>query len=182
MGTPENCLPWPRGNTACDGFVTPTASIYLDFCGRVYEVLDEIHGTNQPVRLRAMKLEANITVARKIFKPGTTALDFGRTIAALNSVAGGPGWFLDDKYTVGDTLLANDVVYFVESGPVYGRTELSSVNLAQFGTVVSDASGLVDGAAPAAGNCVLGRIDEACTTTNTLVVIHVDRLVGGEGA
>jgi len=181
MGTPENVLPFPRGRTACDGFVTPTAALYSQLMGQVYEVHDTVHGTGQKVKLRAMKLEADITVARKFFKPGTTALDFGRTIAALNNSAGGVAWALDDAYTVGDTLLANDVVYFIDKGPVYLRTETSSVSLAQGGGVVSDGSGLVDGAAPAAGNVVLGRIDEACTTTNTLVVVHIDMMVGGEG-
>ena len=177
----EKVLPWPRGKTACYDEVTPAATIYDQFCGQVYEAEDTVHGTKQKVLLRVMRLEAAITSANKFYKSGTTALDFGRTISALNNVAGGPCWALDDAYTEGTSLLQYDLAYFVEEGPVYVDTELSAVSLAQHGTVVSDASGLVDGAAPAAGNCILGRIDAASTTTNSRVVVHIGRLVGGEG-
>lgn len=176
-------LPFPRGKTACDGVNTPVAGNHEQWVGKEYVVDDSVHGTNQLVRLRACKLEANITVARKLYKFDNDALDFGQQIAGVNDAAGGYCLALDDKYTVGDTLLALDVAWFIVEGPVNLLTELSSVSLSAHNLVVSDAVGRVDGAAPAAGNYVIGRIDQASTTTNATVVVHISRgLAGGEGA
>jgi hypothetical protein len=126
---------------------------------------------------------AAITSARKFYKFATTdALDFGRRIADVNDSAGGVCKPMDDAYVVGTSIADDDLFYVVEAGPCYVNTEASSVSLSAGGAVVSDASGLVDGAAPAAGNYICGRIDADCTTTSTAVVIHVEAgLVGGEG-
>ena len=175
-------LPFPRGKTACDAVNTPVAGNHEQFVGKEYVVDDSVHSTNKLVRLVACKLEANITVARRLYKFDGDALDFGQQISGLNDVAGGYCVALDDKYTVGDTLLANDLAWFIVDGPVSLTTELTSVSLSAHGTVVSDASGYVDGAAPAAGNHIIGRIDAASTTTNSSVVVHMSRgLAGGEG-
>jgi hypothetical protein len=178
----DELLPFPRGQTMVGGAFTPAVGYGSNVWGQVYDVMDTVHGTNKPMKLRAMSCEAAITVARKFYMPGTTALDFGRTIAGVNSAAGGPAWALDDAYTVGDTIPQYDVAWFVEEGPVYVKSESSSVSLSQFGGVVSDTSGLIDGAAPAAGNVVLGRLDIAATATSTNYVVHIGKMVGGEGA
>jgi hypothetical protein len=178
----DELLPFSRGQTMVGGAFTPTVGYGSNIWGQVFDTTDTVHGTNKPMKLRAMSLEAAVTVARKFYMPGTTALDFGRTIAGVNSAAGGACWALDDAYTVGQVLPQYDVAWFIEEGPVTVNTELSSVSLAQFGGVVSDNGGLIDGAAPAAGNVVLGRLDEAATTTNTAKVVHIGKMIGGEGA
>lgn len=175
-------LPFPRGSTACGGVNPPVSGNHEQFVGKEYIVHDTIHGTGRPVTLLACKLKTNIVVARKFYKFGTGALEFGRAIAGVNDVQGGPCVALDDAYAVGDTLLANDVAWFVIDGPVGVLTESTAVNLAAHAAVVSDNAGCVDGAPPAAGDAVVGRIDQATTSTNTVVVVHMSRgSVGGEG-
>lgn len=184
MSAYERILPFPRGKTACDGVVTPASDMFLNLAGRIFEVEDTQHGTGQTVLLRCVQLTANVTVARKFMKFSTSsALDFGRKISGVNDAAGGPVKPLDDAYTVGDTLLQYDYAYVVERGPCSVKSELSSANISAGGAVVSDNAGYVDGAAPAAGNCVVGRADAAITLTNTASVIHIEAgLAGGEGA
>lgn len=182
MSSFELNLPFPRGKTACDGVNTPVAGNHEQFVGKEYLVDDSVHGTNVMVRLRAVKLESNITFARKLYKFDTDALDFGSQITGVNDSAGGPCIALDDKYTVGESLLANDVVWAIVEGPCFLLTELTSVSLTAHNLVTSDASGYVDGAAPGAGHYCIGRIDATSSTTNASVVVHISKgFAGGEG-
>ena len=178
----DRILPFPRGRTACDGAMTPTSDCFAQFVGQEYKADDTVHGTNKDLTLVALRVNTAITVAKKFFMFHTGALDFGAEISGVNSVAGGPCVALDDAYTVGDTIAQYDVAWFVVDGPVSVLTELSSVSLTAQGLVTSDATGYVDGAAPAAGNYCVGRIDQTSTTTNAAVVVHVSRgFAGGEG-
>lgn len=183
MSAYETILPFPRGKTACDGVINPSPDMFLNLAGRIFQVTDTVHGTGQVVLLRCVQLTNNITAARKFMKFSTSSpLDFGRRVSGFNNAQGGPVKPLDDAYPVGATLLANDYVYVVEKGPCFVLTETSSVDLAAGAAVVSDNTGRVDGAAPATGDCIVGRIDAGCNTTNTTVRIHVEAgLTGGEG-
>ena len=171
-------LPFPRGNVRSDKSddITLSDTTFSDLEGKLYMVNDTVHSTGKNVILRAVKNDtgSDITVARDCFyRYSTGANDFGRRIAGKCNAAGIVGRPIDDKYPVGYVIPDDDIFYVVEEGPCYVKTEASSVNLSAGDAVATDASGLVNGAAAAAGEAVLGTIDAACTTASTTVVVHV---------
>lgn len=180
----ENDLPFPRGKTACDGWVTPSADLYKDLAGRIYEVQDTVHGTGEMVQLRLVQASNAITAAKKFMKFSvSSALDFGRVISGVNDVQGGPCKPLDDAYPAGFVIPQYDYCYVVEKGPCSVLSSKSGINLTAPAECVSSSAGLIHTAAPGAGEMVCGRIDANVTVTNTAYVVHIDAgLSGGEGA
>ena len=179
----EKTLPFPRGKTMAQGVVTPDDSYFEHLEGRLFEAKDTVHGTGVPVILRVVKNDKGsaITIStdgETFFKYSTTdAKDWGRRISAINNVAGGVAKPIDDFYTEGSDPVSSipddDLFYIVEQGPCYAKTEASSVNLSAGDPIASDNAGLVNGAVAAAGETVLGTIDEDCTTTSTAVLVWV---------
>lgn len=186
----ERSLPFPRGKTANDGAtlnsdlnIGGTPTTYLDdWLGNTFEVNDTVHNTGQPVTLRVLKAEANISLGTSHYAVpfGTTALDFGRTTSGVpsNTGAGRTALLIDDAYAANTTILSGDLFYAVEKGPVYGTF---SANAAQGGTVMMDANGLV--ANCTAGSKVLGIADAAVNiAANTTGVIYATGIQGVDAA
>jgi hypothetical protein len=169
--TRECYLPFPRGTFYCDDQLTPDSSIYKHLLGQEFTVPNTQHSDGTWVKLRVVcnASGGDITVARKLYKFGTGSQDLGRAIGGVNDSAGGLAVPLDDAYTVGKTWSEHDLAYVVIEGWCNSTTEASSVNLAAHAAIASDASGLVNGAAAAAGETVLGTIDQASTTTSAAV-------------
>jgi hypothetical protein len=136
--------------------------------GKIYEAPDTVHDTGKPIKLLVVQNETggDITVARKFgsFR-ATTAKDFGRIIGAFpNTTAGGVAVALDDKYTVGTTILEHDLFYVVLEGPCNVLTAAAVNSLAANIGVVSDNAGLIaNKAAPAAGEFPVGALDYLAT-------------------
>ncbi len=170
----SSVLPFARGKTMCDGEVTPTTSIFDEVCGNIFQVKDTVNGTGQPVFLRAVRntIGGNITVTRALYSFDADSLDYGCEIDALAG-AGDVCKPLDDAYTVGQTILENDICYVVEEGPCSILTGASSVSLNAQDAVSSEASGQLSDAVAAAGEFVVGTIDQDTEAENTAVVVHV---------
>lgn len=184
MSAYERLLPFPRGETLEEGNTNLLGALSNDqLLGKVFRATDTIHGTGQDVWVMAVKNDsgAAITAAHRCVEFDTTALDFMRKVSGFCDTAGWVSLPIDDAYD-GYSLKDHCIFYVVVKGPCYVTTEATSVSLGAHAQVTVDGSGYVEGAAPGAGNFVLGRIDAACTATSTDVVVHVDTLVGGEGA
>jgi len=160
-----------------------TATLGVDHEGRVYEVPDTEHNTGQIVKLRVVRNStgATITAARRgcEFRKsgGGTTMDYGRKIGAFGnnfSAQGIVGKPLDDAYTAGVTILENDLFYVVESGPCTIEAESVVVSLPAGTAVTWDAAGQINGARAAAGEYVVGTIDEACSTPSAEVIVLVN--------
>lgn len=169
----DKCLPFARGDTLAQGVLSMDTSVANNLVGKLYWTEDTQHSTGTMVCLRVVRAEVALTVARKFVAWGTDADDFGRTVASFAPTAGSATKPIDDVYTAGSTISQYDLFYVIESGPVLVVTEGSSVNLAAQAPVATDASGCVNGAAAAAGETVIGHIDEASTDTSTNVQIWV---------
>ena len=175
-------LPFPRGGTMSDwGALSNerpalTSATWLSLAGQRFLTADTVHGTASPVGLILLKNGAStLTVARRFLKFSlASALDFGRVSDGYNTVAGGIAVALDDAFVVGKVIPAYDLFYAVYFGPCGVLTEATTVNLAAGNTIISDASGYVDGVAAAATQVPLGIIDVASTTAAEEVVIHMD--------
>ena len=184
----NHSLPFPRGTWYSDGVLTMTATLAQDMEGRVFEVPDTVHGTGQKVKLRVVRNATGsaITVARNFceFSVGTS-LDFGRKIGAFGSSVSKQGALakpLDDAYTVGATIPANDLFYVCEAGPCGVLTESVVVSLAAGAAVVCDAAGRINGAAAAAGQYVVGTIDRSAVVLDEEVIVHVNEGLDNEAA
>jgi len=173
----EKTLPFPRGSTASDaGLVSLDDSTFSELEGKIFEVPDTVHGTGQPILLRAVKNDsgAAITVARKFMRFALAALDFGRRVAGFVNAAGAVCKPLDDAYTVGFSIPDDDIFYVVEAGKCNVLTEASAVALDAGSVVASDASGFVNGAPCAqASEYAAGKIGPAAYATATAVVVEV---------
>ena len=94
-------LPFPRGKTAsfnayiagpnglisvlpsATGLVGEATAYRPDLAGRTFDVEDSVVYTGQPIKLRAVQAQANITVARK-------CVTFSSTAEHLGSVTSSP--------------------------------------------------------------------------------------------
>jgi hypothetical protein len=174
---PEKTLPFPRGGTYLDGVVTGSDTLASHLEGKLYEVDDTVHGTGHKVILRCVKNDTGsaITIARSFAKFSTTSqYDFGRRVGTFpNDTAGGVCKPMDDAYTVGNTIADDDLFYVVEEGPCWVTSEATTYNITAGDALASDASGLVNGAAAAAGEYVVGTADLQGTAESTAVVVHV---------
>ena len=174
-GTNNFALPFRRGSTYKDGSTLTLAATTADnLLGNTYPVVDTVHGTKKIITLRIVRAAEAITAARKFYEFGTGALDLGRELSGTPATAGAICKPLDDAYTVGQVIAKYDLCYVVEEGPAYVVTEASSVSLSQGAAVASDGSGLVNGAACAAGEYPAGKIDQASTTPGETVVVWVN--------
>jgi len=177
MSYTDRTLPFPRGETYNEsGLLTLTNYSYWSHLeGQRFKVPDTVHSTGADVELIVLRNGSGsaITSEARLLKFGTAALNFGRVAGGFNNVAGGVAVPLDDAYTASKSIASNDLFYAVLSGPCNVKTEASSVNLAQGAAVASDASGYINGAAAAAGETVIGVIDQASTTVAESVVVHI---------
>lgn len=164
----QNTLPFPRGQTWADGQVTPTASSAADLLGKVYEVPDTVHDTGLMVKVRVVKNDSTaITVARKVVAYGTATNDFGRFANGFVAAAGGFGKPLDDAYTVGASIPANDLFYVVENGPCDVLSTVAASGSVSAGEEVScGATGKLT-TNVAEGQFILGYAMEAIVTNST---------------
>lgn len=184
------CLPFPRGSTYSNGTLTMTATLADHLEARIFEVPDTEHGTGELVKLRVVRNDtgAAITAARdlcQLIHPTADALEAGRKCYAFGTDLSDHGVVakpLDDAYTVGQSIVANDLFYVVEKGPCTVRTETVVVSLPRGTAVAADANGRINGARAAAGEYVVGTIDFACWTTSTDVVVHVNEGIVGASA
>jgi len=174
----ECVLPFPRGSTYGDrGLVTMSSDTAQDLEGRCFEADDTINSTPKKVVLRIVRNGSGgaLTCAKKFFKYGTSAGQLGRVITGLCDSAGMIGKPMDEKY-VDDgitSIAANDLFYVIEAGPTKVLTEASAVSLSAHAALATDANGLINGAAAAAGEAVLATLDSAATSTNTATLIFV---------
>ena len=180
MATKEG-LPFARGtvmDSASDTLSDTVPCTHLE--GRIYEVMDTVHGTSQQVKLRVVKnnQSTSITVARKCVGFATGALDLGRRVSG-NPSAGKLAKPIDDAYTVGSTITGYALFYVVEAGPCTVNTESTTVSLAQWVPVTVTAGGLVEGTTATTTQVILGVADVACTTKSTGLVVHVHEGLGG---
>ena len=168
-----NTLPFPRGQTWCDGQVTPDATTAKQLLGKVYEVTDSVHLTGRTVKLRVVKNDGSaLTVARKAVAYGTAALDFGRYIKGYNASAGGSAVLIDNAYAVGQVIAASDLFYVIEEGPTTILSSSAAATFAAQAELAVAAGGRLTTVAATTGQFSLGRIDEACATTSATVVVH----------
>lgn len=171
-----NVLPWPRGEYGCQGD-TSLINLYDHLLGQEFTIEDNtVAKDGTAVTLRVVKNgnASDITAAHKFYKFDNEAGEFGRVIDVLNNVAGGVAVPLDYAYTVGSTWTAGDYAYVVVKGWNYITSEAGTMNLAAHDAIASDNAGCVNGAAAAAGETVLGTIDQASTAESTDVLCWVD--------
>ncbi len=177
--TPMNALPFPRGGTASDfGQVTPSDGMFNHLAGRIYEVPDTVHGTNEKVLLRVVVNDnaSALTTARKFVKFSTTSdYDYGRLASGVVDSAGLECKPIDDAYADGLSIPAYDAYYVVECGICTCQTEATAVGLSAGDPVASDASGFVNGVKCAqATEFAVGNIDSASTTAADRVAVHIN--------
>jgi hypothetical protein len=168
-------LPFPRGETLAGSVVTPDADYGLNLVGKIYEVYDERIGNGQYIKLRVVKNHSGsaITAARKLYRYGTGAGDWGRMIAGLTNAAGQECSLLDDAYKTGTSIASHDLFYVVEEG--WGHV-LSSTNTAQSLSAHDELQagnrGVIVHTAAEDDDFVFARADAAITTTNTAAKVY----------
>ncbi len=160
---------------------------YVSWEGRIFETSDTVHGTGQTIKLRVVKNDltasgAAITVARDLCQfSSADEGDFGRRIGYFGTAcsAGVVSKPLDDAYVVGSEIPDNDLFYVVEEGWCDIRTESSTANLSAHDPIAADGDGRINGAAAAAGEAVIGFIDQATTEESTAVRCWVNGGLSG---
>lgn len=172
-------LPFPRGKTAADGLMTPTATWRSEIEGKAYWAQDTQHSTSTPVALLVVRNATGsaITVARKFaeFSVAAAKACVGKISTFPCDTAGGVALPLDDAMTVGASIPANDLFYVVLFGFCSVLTGSAVNNLSAGVAVTTDNAGLIaNKSAPAAGEYVIGRLDyassySASTATRILV-------------
>lgn len=169
-----NALPFPRGEYGCQGD-TSLVDLYDHLLGQEFTIPDDKVGDGTAVTLRIVKngSGSDITAAHKFYKFDNESGEFGRVITSLNDVAGGVAVPLDYAYTAGGTWAAGDYAYVVVNGWNYITSEAGTMNLSAHDAIASDNVGCVNGAAAAAGETVLGTIDQASTAESTDVLCWV---------
>lgn len=175
----EQNLPFPRGGTACDGAFTPAATTYENLEGRIFEVKDTVHGLGGNVHLAVVRNDSGsaITVARKTVRFGTAAGDIGRKVAGLSGATGQIGKPIDDAYTVGASIPANDLFYVVYAGPcdILSCTSATAAAALTVGSLLTtDNGGQVGAAAATTGNFILGVADETPADSSTAYRVMVN--------
>ncbi len=172
-------LPFERGRSA-SGMGLPgltlTDTSFAELEGKIYSVPDTVHGKGGMIRLIALKNDSggDLTVARRFLMfTSTSAYDWRRR-AKWNDTKGGVVVAMDDKYTVGATILQYDIFLAVLEGLVTVKTEATdSVSLTAGNSIISEANGLVYVDPAAAGEFVAGAIDADSNTAGEDVVIHM---------
>ena len=172
-----NVLPFPRGKTWGDGQVTLDATSGANLLGKLFEVPDTVNGTGQSVVLRVVKNDSGsaIAVARKGIAYHTGAKDFGRFASGYVGATGGYGQPLDDAYTIGANIAANDLFYVVEQGPCQLYVTGTSTPVLQHKPIMYASSGYGGVTTAGAGQFVIGMTDVAGTATTNAVLIHVKK-------
>jgi len=151
-----------------------------DLLGRVFLTPDTVHGTGKTVALRVVKNDtgAAITVARNLCEfDGADAYDFGRKVTSFGNNLSAQGAVckpLDDAYTVGASIPANDLFYVIEEGYATVLTESGAVSLPRGTAVCANATGTLDGARAAAGTYVIGTMVNPCYAASTNAIIDVN--------
>lgn len=180
--TYQTTLPFPRGKTACGGVLTADATIFKNLEGKVFEVPDTQHKYGSPVKLRVVRNASGsaITVTKgKLYKFATGAGETGGQIAGLNTTAGGVCKPIDDAYAASFSIPANDLFYVVEAGRCDVLTCASTTGAALYTTsgigaqMQCSAGSVLAETAAAAGDFVLGILDQTCATTSTLVRVNI---------
>lgn len=175
-------LPFERGDTACGAGETPgAADIYESLVGRVYETEDA--DTSEPIQLLVARNISGsaITGAKKFYRFGTGQYDFGRNVLSLADAAGQVCKPMDPKLN-GVDIHDHDLFYLVYGGPAEGLTETTAVSLAAHSPITTTCVGTIDGAVPAAGDFIIGRVDQNIARTGIAMRIHVSPgWSGGEG-
>jgi hypothetical protein len=185
MSNYSTILPFPRGQTFLDGAYTGDDNTASHLEGRIYEAVDTVHNTGQMVKLRVVKNDSagTLTVARRCIRFATTSdTDWGRRAAGFCTTAGEPGKPIDDAYTVGKVLADDDLFYVVEEGFCDLKAGTAVPTISAGVAFQVDGSGYLDDTAPAAGNCIIGRLTEAATASSTTYTVFVTAgFTGGEG-
>jgi hypothetical protein len=147
----------------------------------VYEVRDKNNGTGAIVKLRVVKAESAITVQtnRLLYRFGTTAKDFGRTIAGPTNSQGMVCKPMDDVYAAGLVIAANDLFYVVDGGPCQISSAAVASSIAQHDLVTCGTDGKLDNGVASVYDFIVGRADAAITTANTASLIWVYPGLGG---
>lgn len=177
----EFALPFPRGSTYSDwGAVTMTATYADGLEGRIFETEDTVHNTGRKIKLRVVRNStgAAITTARNFCEFSVAnSLDFGRNISGFGTSVSAQGAVvkpLDDAYTTGRSIPANDLFFVVEAGPCGVLTDANAISLAAGSAVATNAAGRIHATAAAAGEYVVGTLDRSAVVSSQEVIVHVN--------
>ena len=185
MSIARGQLPFPRGRTSCDfglAGLTVSDTSLDELEGKTYEVLDDTHGTNSMVTLIVLKNDtgAAITPDNELYGFGTDAGDFGRCVDAVTAAQGQVCVPIDDAYgsdTAGDAgpnIPSDSLFYGVLKGPCYIKSGAANMALSAHDAVTCDAAGCLDDVAAAAGDFVIGVVDQAQAAEDAQTLVHVD--------
>ena len=174
-------LPFARGETMLNGDTAPATDCYESLVGRIYECEDT--NTSEPIQLLVVRNDtgSTLTGAKKFYRFDTGQYAFGRNVAGLANTAGMICKPMDPKLN-GVSIVNDDLFYLVYSGPAEATTETTAITGTVHQQIRTDNLGRIDGTAPAAGNFVIGTLDQAVCEINTAARIHVSPgWSGGEG-
>ncbi len=182
-----NILPFPRGETLCGANVTAGDTVFESWQGRVIPVsYDTVFEKDVPLELMLVRNDsgAAITKGYHFFKPSAadTTADFPMAVSGVTDALGQFGYLIDPAYGASPSIADNDLFCVVRKGLGKAKAESTTVSLSANAAFVADALGRMDGAAPAAGAAVLGRVMRAADTTGQVYTVYIDgSVVGGEG-
>lgn len=172
----QKTLPFPRGETFNEGDLVTMGDTYFDHLeGQVFEVEDTEHDTGVKTLLMIVKndSDAAITPANQLLRFSTGSKDFGRRITGETNSAGMVCVPIDDAYGSSPAIADNDLFYVVVDGWCDIMTGATAIDLSAHDAVTCDNSGALGAAAAAAGEFVIGTIDQASTDEDTAVRVLV---------
>lgn len=174
----QKTLPFKRGETFnVDSVVTMGDTGFDHLEGQIFEVEDTEHDTGVKVLLMVVKNDTGsvITPANQLLRfNSATAKDFGRRIVGATNAAGMVCVPIDDAYASSPTIADDDLFYVVLRGWCNIMSGATSINLSAHDPVTCDNAGALGAAATAAGEFVIGTIDQATTDEDTAVRVLVD--------